>query len=68
MHTEAQNLQFGDTVVFEGETYHVIESKLNPENGYYHVYLSPTDGIGLDRIFAFPPTFNFWKISSIDKM
>lgn len=58
MHVDAQNLRFGDQVLFEGETYNVIEAV--PNNiGSINVLLSPTDGISLDRHLAFPKQFYF---------
>lgn len=67
MHIEAKDLQFGDTVIFEGETYHVIEATPNTDGGI-NVFLSPSDGIGLDRYLAVPAPFSFWTISRIEEM
>jgi hypothetical protein len=60
----AQELKFADTIIFEGETYHVIEAAENSA-GTINVYMSPTDGLGLDRIFAFPKPFSFETISRL---
>ena len=59
MHTQAKDLLFGDTVVFQDEFYHVIEAKLNDQQGI-NVWLSPTDGIGLDSKIGVPKQFCFF--------
>lgn len=63
-HIEAQELKFGDTILFEDETYHVIETWLNP-NDDVRIYMSPSDGLGKDRLLAFPKPFCFNVISRL---
>lgn len=61
---EAKDLQFGDTIWFEGEYHHVIEAVLNTDQGV-NVYMSPTDGLGLDRHLSFPQPFTFYLYTRI---
>ena len=68
IHVEAQHLKFGDTIqkAFYGETVHVIESVTN-DNGSQNVWLSPTDGLGLDEKFAVPKQFCFEVIGRLSE-
>ena len=59
MHTQAKDLLFGDTVVFQDEFYHVIEAQLNDQQGI-NVWLIPTDGFGLDKKIGVPQQFCFF--------
>ena len=59
MHTQAKDLLFGDTVVFQDEFYHVIEAVRNQADSI-NVWLSPTDGLGLDKKIAVPKQFCFF--------
>lgn len=61
---EAQELRFGDTVQFEGDSYHVIEAREEGDDHMF-VYISPTDGLGTDRIMKFPNSFAFSEISRL---
>ena len=61
---EAQNLQFGDTVIFQGETYYIVETEENSE-GSINVRMNPLDRFALDRHFAFPKPFTFELISRL---
>lgn len=59
MHTQAKDLLFGDTVVFRNEFCHVIEAVANAAGGV-NVWLSPTDGLGLDHKIGVPKQFYFF--------
>ena len=52
-HTRVTNLKFGDTVWWQGYPHHIIECELN-DSGSYNVWMSPTDGLGLDVKYSFP--------------
>ena len=59
MHTQAKDLRFGDTVFQQGELCHVIEADPNNAGGI-NVWLSPTDGLGLDIQIGVPKQFCFF--------
>ena len=59
MHIAANDLSFGDTVAFEGDWFHVIEAVPNNQDGI-NVWISPTDGLGLDRKIGVPREFCFF--------
>lgn len=64
MQLDAKDLQFGDTIVFQGDTYDVIEATEN-DIGSINVLMKPTDGLGLDLHLAFPKPFCFETISRL---
>lgn len=59
MHTQAKDLLFGDTVLYQDEFCHIIEAVPNDMGGI-NVWLSPTDGIGLDSKIGVPKQFCFF--------
>lgn len=59
MHTQAKDLHFGDTVAYQNDFHHVIEAKVNYQGGI-NVWLSPTDGLGLDVKIGVPKQFCFF--------
>ena len=56
-HIEAQDLYQFATVLFEGETNHVMQ--VTSYEDKIILTLSPTNGLDQDRILAFPPKFSF---------
>ena len=59
MHTQAKDLLFGDTVVFQDEFCQIVEAVPNDQGGV-NVWLSPTDGLGLDSKIGVPKQFCFF--------
>ena len=53
MQKTADALEFGDSVWFENIEHHVIERTPN-DTGTTNLWLSPTDGLGLDAKFSVP--------------
>lgn len=63
-HIEAQDIVWMNTVRFDGETYHVINSTFDTEQEKVLLWLSPTDGFGPDKFIGVPPKFNFELIET----
>lgn len=62
-HVEAQDLTWLDQVVFQGETYNVINSTFDKDMEKIMLWLSPTDGFDPDKFIAVDPKFSFEKIT-----
>lgn len=58
MDIAAKDLKFGDTLAYKDDMYHVIEATRYGSD-HTKVWMSPTDGLGLDEKIGFPNEFCF---------